>query len=165
MIQVSINPLFSSAFRICITRPSIISLGATTSAPACAWLSAICANTSMVASFKMLLSSTIPSCPNEEYGSRATSENTTISGTVPLMVCIARCIKPLGLSASVPALSLRLSSTLANIKTPLSPMLHSSRTSFCISSKLMRKTFGMDGISCLTPLPSTTKSGTIKSSG
>ena len=48
MIGTLTKPFSSSAARIAATRPSIMSLGATMSAPAFAWLTAICASRAMV---------------------------------------------------------------------------------------------------------------------
>ena len=60
MIGVSARPSSSSAARIAPTRPSIMSLGATTSAPARAWLTAVRASSSSEASL-----STVPSSPQQ----------------------------------------------------------------------------------------------------
>ena len=61
-------PAWSSPARMAPTRPSIMSLGATMSTPAWAWLTAILVSTSTVGSFTIWPSSTIPSWPNDENG-------------------------------------------------------------------------------------------------
>jgi hypothetical protein len=53
MMRVWIRPAASSAWRMAPMRPSIMSLGATMSTPASAWVSACFTSTSTVSSFRM----------------------------------------------------------------------------------------------------------------
>ncbi len=61
MIGVSGNPSLSSFARVAATRPSIMSLGATMSAPASAWLAAVCASSLSVGSFRIFTVAATPS--------------------------------------------------------------------------------------------------------
>ena len=63
MIGVSAYPASSSVSRIAPTRPSIMSDGATMSAPASTWESATRASSSTLGSFLIRPSSTTPQCP------------------------------------------------------------------------------------------------------
>src|SRR5258705_17658 len=73
-----------------------------------------------------------------------------------------RCIKPCGLSASLPSLSLRLSGTFTKSKTERNPNFFNSRISAFNKSKLNRKYPGMEEISSFLFAPSIIKRGTIK---
>ena len=69
-----VNPASSRASRIAPTRPSIMSEGATQSAPALACETAWRHRNSTVSSLRISPSSaTMPSCPSQLYGSSATS--------------------------------------------------------------------------------------------
>jgi len=92
-----VKPEASSASRIAPTRPSIMSDGATMSAPASACITACLHSCSMVASLRILPSSTMPSCPLLEYGSSATSVQMTDSGRASLSILTARGTMPSGL--------------------------------------------------------------------
>ena len=63
MIVVSSWPSASSAARIAPTRPSIMSLGATMSAPASAWLTAVRASSSRLWSLSTAPSTSTPQWP------------------------------------------------------------------------------------------------------
>ncbi len=62
-MTVSVKPSSSSAARMAATRPSIMSDGATMSAPASAWLTAILASSSRVRSLTISPSCTTPQWP------------------------------------------------------------------------------------------------------
>src|SRR2546423_2607320 len=62
------------------TRPSIMSLGATTSAPASAWLTAVRASSSRLRSLSTSPSTTTPQWPWDVYSHRQTSVSRTNSG-------------------------------------------------------------------------------------
>ena len=70
-----------SASRIAPTRPSIMSLGATASAPASTWLTAVRASSSSVSSFVHLARrASTPQWPCDVYSQRQTSVTSTSSG-------------------------------------------------------------------------------------
>ncbi len=77
---MSEKPSSSSWWRIAPIRPSIMSLGATTSAPASAWEIAVLASSSIVRSLSTSPSRTNPQWPCEVYSQRQTSVITTRSG-------------------------------------------------------------------------------------
>ena len=78
------------------TRPSIMSDGATMSAPASAWLTAILASSSSVRSFTISPSCTTPQWPWSMYAHRQTSVTTTRSGASSLMARIGQLHDALG---------------------------------------------------------------------
>ena len=80
MIATSEWPSSSSWERIAPTRPSIMSLGATTSAPASACEIAVLASSSIVMSLSTSPSRTMPQWPCDVYSHRQTSVITTSSG-------------------------------------------------------------------------------------
>src|SRR5204862_6776261 len=82
MIGVSANDDSSSASRMAPTRPSIMSEGATMSAPASACDTAVRASSSSVGSLRTAPSSTTPQWPCLVYSQRQTSVMTSSSGTV-----------------------------------------------------------------------------------
>ena len=84
MIGTAAWPSSSSWWRITPTRPSIMSLGATASAPASAWEIAVFASSSRVMSLSTSPSRTKPQCPCEVYSQRQTSVNTSRSGVLLL---------------------------------------------------------------------------------
>ena len=94
MIGVPDNPSPSSAARIAPTRPSIMSEGATISAPATACDSAVSAKSSIERSLSTSPSRSTPQCPWVVYWQRQTSVITTISGTTALIERIAVCTTP-----------------------------------------------------------------------
>ena len=79
------------------TRPSIMSEGATMSAPAAACESAARTSCSTVASFTTSSSTRMPQCPCEVYSQRHTSVTTSRPGTSRLIARTAACT---GASAS-----------------------------------------------------------------
>src|SRR3954452_20305479 len=80
MIAVPGWPSSSSWWRIVPIRPSIMSLGATASAPASAWEIAVLASSSTVMSLSTSPSRTKPQWPCEVYSQRQTSVITVRSG-------------------------------------------------------------------------------------
>ncbi len=85
MIAVSVRPSLSSDERIAATRPSIMSDGATMSAPAAAWERAVSARSSRVRSFSTTPSRRTPQWPWEVYWHRHTSVMTVSEGTSALI--------------------------------------------------------------------------------
>ena len=98
MIGVSPKPPESSATRIAATRPSIMSLGATTSAPASAWLNAVRASNLSDASLSMIARLprffTTPQWPWLMYSHRQTSVMTSNSGRSCFNCRTAFCTMP-----------------------------------------------------------------------
>src|SRR5258708_4390811 len=76
-MAVCSNPFVSSAVRIARTRPSIMSLGATMSAPARACDNAAFCNSASVASLSTPPSRRMPQCPCDVYSHMQTSVITT----------------------------------------------------------------------------------------
>ena len=96
MMAVSVKPSSSSALRMAATRPSIMSLGATMSAPLSACVTAILASSSSVTSLTISPSCTTPQWPWSMYSQRQTSVITTRSGNSSLMARTAICTTPSG---------------------------------------------------------------------
>ncbi len=96
MMGVLRNPAASSAARIAATRPSIMSDGATMSAPASAWLTAVRASSPSVRSLSTSQPSRMPQCPWSVYSQPQTSVIVTMSGASALIVRTARCTGPSG---------------------------------------------------------------------
>ena len=88
------TPVSSSASRIARTRPSIMSLGATTSAPASTCDTAVRASTSSDGSFAISPSTRIPQWPCDVYSQRHTSVISTSSGKRGRSARSARCTIP-----------------------------------------------------------------------
>ena len=84
----------SSASRMARTRPSIMSLGQTASAPASAWLTATRVSSSSVASFAISPSSTTPQWPCVVYAQRHTSVSSSSSGKRGRSARRASCTTP-----------------------------------------------------------------------
>ena len=76
------------------TCPSIIADGATMSAPASAWLTAVRARSSRDSSFRTSPSRTTPQWPCEVYSHRQVSAMTTISGAARRTARMASCTTP-----------------------------------------------------------------------
>ena len=93
---MSVRPSSSSALRMAATRPSIMSLGATMSAPHSACVTAILASSSRVTSLSTSPSWTTPQWPWSVYSQRHTSVMTTRSGNSSLMARMAICTMPSG---------------------------------------------------------------------
>src|SRR5207245_5339180 len=98
----------SSACRIAPTRPSIISEGATMSAPARAWLRAIFCRQASVSSFTTWPSFTMPQWPCVVYSSTQTSVITIKSVTVSFIERTARGTMQYVAHASLKSSSLRV---------------------------------------------------------
>ncbi len=99
MIGVSMKPRASSAERMARTRPSIMSLGATMSAPAAAWETAVRASSSTEASLRTWKwpsrpRSVTPQCPWLVYSHRHTSVMTSRSGSAAFRARTACCTMP-----------------------------------------------------------------------
>jgi len=94
MIGTRLKLFSSRVSRISATRPSIMSDGATMSAPALAWDRAVRAIRSREASLSMHSPSTQPQCPWSVYWQRQTSVMTASSGTASLTARVARCTIP-----------------------------------------------------------------------
>ncbi len=93
-IGVFVYPFESSARRIAATRPSIMSDGATISAPARTCDRALAASHSSVASLSTSPLTIFPQCPWLVYSQLHTSVMTSRSGNSRLMARIARCTIP-----------------------------------------------------------------------
>ena len=91
MMAASWKPASSSASRMTPTRPSIMSDGATMSAPACACETAVRASSPTVASLTISSPSRMPQCPWEVYSQRQTSVTTSRPGAARLMARTAAC--------------------------------------------------------------------------
>ncbi len=94
MIGTVSKPASSSPSRSAPIWPSIIADGATMSAPAFAWETAVSARTSRVASLSTSPFSSIPQWPWLVYSQRQTSVMTRMSGTFSLIPRIARWMIP-----------------------------------------------------------------------
>ena len=94
MIGVSAKQASSSASRMAPTRPSIMSEGATMSAPASACETAVRASSSSVGSLRTVPSSTTPQWPWLVYSHRQTSVITSRSGTLSFTARTACCTMP-----------------------------------------------------------------------
>ena len=115
-MRVLVSPLLSRAERIAAVCPSIMSEGATISAPACACERAMRASTSSVASLSTSLSRIMPQCPCEVYSHMQTSPITVSPGNSRFAVRIACCITPFSSYADVAHSS--LCSGMPNNNTP-----------------------------------------------
>src|SRR2546425_3680634 len=102
MIGVSAKLASSSASRMTPTRPSIMSEGATMSAPASACETATRASSSSVGSLRTVPPSTMPQCPWLVYWHRHTSVRTSRSGTTSFTARTACCTMPSSAYASEP---------------------------------------------------------------
>ena len=121
-----------SASRIAPTRPSIMSLGATTSAPASTWLTAVRASSSSVSSFSTSPSRSTPQCPWLVYSQRHTSVTSVRPGTSARSARSARCTIPSSSQAPEPSSS--FSSGIPKRSTARTPSDASSAASRTISS-------------------------------
>ena len=107
MIGVSLRPWSSSAARSAPTRPSIMSLGATASAPASACETAVRASSSSVWSLSTTPSArSTPQWPCEVYSHRHRSVKTSRSGWAALIARVASWITPSSSHAPEPSASL-----------------------------------------------------------
>jgi hypothetical protein len=98
MIGVSSKPSLSSSLLMAATRPSIMSEGATISAPASAWEDAVRARSSRLISFRTrpVFFSTTPQCPWLMYSQRHTSVTTSSSGIASFIARVASWTMPSG---------------------------------------------------------------------
>src|SRR2546425_786513 len=139
------------------TWPSIIALGATKSAPARAWLTAVFASSSTEASLPIRPSRTPPQCPWSVYSHRQTSDITTTSGAALLIARTASWTTPCSSYAPWPSGSLSTGSPKSI--TAGTPSAASSSTSEAASSIVRRKIPGMEGIAESVRGSSRTNSG------
>ncbi len=120
------KPSPSSSARIAPTRPSIMSEGATTSAPARAWLTAVRASSSTEASLSTVCSPfSTPQWPWSVYSHRHTSVTTSSSGTAALSARTHSCTTPSSAHAEEPCAS--FSAGIPNNSTAASPSRAASR--------------------------------------
>ena len=157
MMPVWLQPASSSASRMRPTRPSIMSDGATMSAPATACDSAARASCSTVASLTISSPARMPQWPCDVYSHRHTSVTTSSPGTSRLMARTAACTGASGSEAAEPTAS--LSSGSPNSSTPGTPSALAAAASRTASSTESWKTPGIDGTSRRCPSPLHTNSG------
>jgi hypothetical protein len=91
MIATPSKPRSSNAFLIAPTRPSIMSDGATISAPAVACDTAARTSCSTVTSLATSCPARMPQWPCDVYSHRHTSVTTTVSGELRLIARTALC--------------------------------------------------------------------------
>ena len=161
MIGVSLRPSSSSAARIAPTRPSIMSLGAMTSAPACAWLSAVRASRSTDASLSTLPSArSRPQWPWLVYSQRHRSAMTSRSGWASLIARVASWTTPSSSQAPEPSSS--LAAGMPNSSTPGSPSAAASPASATAWEIDSRSTPGIACTGARPSRPSSTNSGSTR---
>ena len=164
MIGVSAWPSASSCERRAPTRPSIMSLGATASAPAAAWEIAVLASSSSVMSLSTWPSSrTTPQWPCEVYSHRHTSVITTSSGRASLMARTASWTTPS--SSNAPEACSSLCDGMPNSSTagtPSSCASAASSTAWEIDSRSMP---GIASIGVRLSVPSSTNIGWTRCDG
>ena len=154
----------SSARRIAATRPSIMSLGATMSAPARARLAAVCASRSSDESFSTsqpsLVSTIIPQCPWLVYSHRHTSPIST--SFFPALDRFRARSALLHDARHRPRLRSPCSSFDAgnpNSSSPATPSPATSSASFTASSTERLNTPGIEPMGLRTPSPGQMKRG------
>src|SRR6266540_2957405 len=140
---VSENPSRSRAVRIARTCPSIIALGATTSAPARARLTAVRASSSTDASLSMRPSTTTPQCPWSAYSHRQTSAIATMSGASALIARRAFWTTPV--SEYAPRARSSLDAGTPKRRRPFSPRSERVAASAAASGTVSRRNPGNDG--------------------
>ena len=138
-------------------RPSIMSDGATTSAPASACDSASSTSNATVGSFSTMPSVTMPQCPCDVYSQRHTSVTITVCGCAARIARTACCTGPCGSLALLPRSSLCAGSP--NSSTDVTPSPAAAPTSATISSTDICATPGIEPIGLRTPSPGQTNSG------
>ena len=163
MIGTSEWPSSSSWKRIAPTRPSIMSLGATASAPASACEIAVRASSSTVMSLSTSPSRTNPQWPCDVYSQRHTSVITTRSGWASLSARTAICTMPSSSYAPEPASS--LSAGIPKRSTAPIPEAWISVASATSSEIEKRSIPGIDSTGSRTSEPETTKSGWTRCAG
>ena len=120
------------------TRPSIMSLGATTSAPASAWLTAVRASSSRLRSLSTSPSTMTPQWPCDMYSQRQTSVSRTSSGNLGRSARSAICTIPS--SSQAPVASSSFTSGTPNsstARTPDAASVSTSRSSPWMSNRAM----------------------------
>ena len=105
-MDTSSKPRASSPCLMAPTRPSIMSDGATTWAPASACDTAVSTRWSTVTSLRMVSPSRMPQWPCDVYSQRQTSVTTATSSSRPRIARIAVCTGAAGSAAAVPCSSL-----------------------------------------------------------
>src|SRR5579875_2317275 len=157
----SAKPSPSSSSRMARTRPSIMSDGATTSAPARAWLTAVRASSSTEASLSIVCAApsatSTPQWPWSVYSQRQTSVTTSSSGTACLMARTASCTTPSSSQAEEPCSSFSRGSPKSS--TAAMPSAAASRASSTAPASGTRSTPGMLAIDSRRSTPSATNSG------
>ena len=164
MIATSSKRSASSAARSAPTRPSIMSEGATTSAPASACETATRASRPTVASLSTSPPSTRPQWPCEVYSHRQTSVATSMSGVSRLIARTAACTGASGSSAALPASSLSSGRGRPNSRTDRTPSPAAAAVSATARSTDNWNTPGIDGTSRRTPPPAQTNRGRTSAS-
>src|SRR2546428_3198019 len=139
-----------------------MALGATRSAPARAWLTAVFASNSTDASLSIRPSRTTPQCPWSVYWHRRTSDITTRSGAALLIARTASGTTPRSSYAPCPSGSFSAGSP-KRITAGI-PSAASSSASDAASSIVRREIPGMEGIAGSVPESSRTKSGCTRRS-
>ena len=151
------NPAASSACRIAPTRPSIMSDGATMSAPASAWLTAARASSAIVRSLSTSSPARMPQWPWFVYSQAQTSVITRRSGACHLIARTASCTTPCGSQAPLAWAS--FVSGIPNRSTAGMPSDCNSSSSRGSWSTESWNWSGIERISRRTPLPWVTNSG------
>jgi len=159
---VSAKPASSSALLMAPTRPSIMSEGATKSAPATACDSAILTRLFTVGSLRIVSPSSRPQWPCEVYSHRQTSVKTSAPGTSRLMARMADWTGASESHADDPLSS--FDAGRPNRMTLRTPSALAAAVSFTASSTERLKTPGIDATSRRTPRPSQTNSGSTSAS-
>ena len=144
-------------------RPSIMSLGATASAPADAWEIAIFARSSIVRSLSTVPSRTTPQWPCEVYSHMQTSVITTRSGWASFSARTAIWITPSSSYAPVPNSSLEAG--IPKRITARTPTEISSVASATASAIERRSTPGIASMGSRTASPAVTNIGWTRCSG
>ena len=151
-----------SADRIAPTRPSIMSLGQTASAPASTWLTAVRTSDSSVSSFATVSPSSVPQCPCSVYSQRQTSVRSVRPGASALSARRARWTIPSSSQAPEPSAS--FDSGIPKRSTARTPAAVSSWASRTISSTDRWAMPGSPATGRTTPSPGQAKSGITTSS-
>jgi len=152
-----VKPLASRVRRMTCTRPSIMSDGATMSAPARAWASAWWARFSTVGSLATSPSRITPQWPWDVYSQKQTSVITARSGAWAFTAAIARGMMPSAAHPAEPVSS--FFSGMPNRITAGMPRSRTVRHSSASTSTDIWNTPGMEVISFFTPRPGTANSG------
>src|SRR6267143_2132056 len=167
-MAVSVRPCSSRPLRMAATRPSIMSLGATMSAPDCAYATAARASKGSVwslatATCPRASRASGPQWPWSVYSHRQTSAMATTSGAASLIALNAVHTGPLGSHAPVPCASLW--SGMPKRITERTPAARAAFVSSTIRSTESCATPGMEPIGLRTPRPPTANRGRMRSDG